>query len=112
MDWIKRLMAADLLPGETPGGLELRRAETVSGWPVVLAEIQLTSETGSARRLGAFYAFLEHGGHAMVRADDLEAWAAESEALRRLLLAGAPDFGELVVAVDQFYEDAEGRAPA
>jgi len=111
MDWIKRLMAADLRPGETTSGLELSRAETVSGWPVVLAETRITSDTGRARRLGAFYAFLEHGGHAMVRADDPDAWAAEGESVRRVLLAGAPDFGELVVGVDQFYDDAEGRAP-
>jgi hypothetical protein len=57
-----------------------------------------------ARRLAALYAFLEHGGHALVHADDLDAYAAEAPRLRELLLQAEPDLDDLVVSVDRFYE--------
>src|SRR5262245_62881086 len=63
LEWVRRVMASGLAPGEGLGALELERAETDAGWPVLLVEAQLDR---GARLLGAFYAFLEHGGHALV----------------------------------------------
>src|SRR5215813_14753325 len=84
LEWVKRVMGGGLPPRRTVGALEIERTETTRGWPVVLAKTELVGGP-FCLRLGAFYAFFEHGGHALVQATDRAAWAEENAALRAML---------------------------
>ncbi len=103
-EWADAVIATDLSAGARLEDVTRTLTETARGWPVLLVEATVRHGDRPARRLAALYAFLEHGGHALVHADDLDAYAAESPRLRELLLGAEPDLDDLVVSVDRFYE--------
>lgn len=104
-EWADAVIASDLPPGARLERVTRRLGETQRGWPVLLVEATVARDSlPPAHRLAALYAFLEHGGHALVHADDAGAFAAESPRLREILLGAEPDLDDLVVAVDRFYE--------
>jgi hypothetical protein len=105
--WVARVLAGQLPPGVTLGPIEPALTETTTGWPVLLAEARVMRDGRAVgTRMGAFYAFLEHGGHALIHVDDPTMGATENERLRAILLDAEPDFDDLLVAIDQFYGDA------
>jgi hypothetical protein len=104
MDWVLRVMTAGLAPHEILGPLELAPSETEAGWPALVVEAAVSS---GARRVGAFYAILEHGAHALATVADPA--RCDLAALRRALLAAAPENDDRVLSVDGFFAAARVR---
>jgi tetratricopeptide (TPR) repeat protein len=112
--WIRQAMGGDLRGGAKLEIVSEREGTTETGWPLRLVEARVT-EAGVARetRLGALYAFFEHGGSAIVGAD-AATLGAHAEAVIRLLRSARPDFSGEVTALSEVWDldDLVVSAPA
>jgi hypothetical protein len=104
IEWVLRVMTGGT-DGAVGRAVEQVRARTKSGWHVVLAEVDLTRGSTWGRKIGAFYAFFEHGGHATVVAQDRASWEAERERVRAAFLEAGPSFDDLLLSVEDFHGD-------
>jgi tetratricopeptide (TPR) repeat protein len=114
--WIREILAADTVAGATTSVIRVEDGRTATGWPMRIVEAEITAGGKLVElRLGAFYAFLEHAGVALVRATSRERYAASTPALRTLLVGASPDFTSEVTAVAQIWDltgSAATGAPA
>jgi hypothetical protein len=102
--WVTEILARNLAPGSALVDVKRELTATGHGLPMLLAQARVVvGGAPAAIRLAAFYAFLEHGGHALIHAEDLDAFAAEEAALRRVLFDAAPDFSGPLVSVEDFF---------
>lgn len=95
--WIRQAFAVALPPGAKLEIVSEREGTTETGWPLRLVEARFVRDNQVCGvRLGALYAFFEHGGVAMVTASDAAALEPHTEAVVRWLRSARPDFsGEL-----------------
>jgi hypothetical protein len=102
--WVGEVLRRDLPDGAALASPRQSTHETSAGWQVLFVEATVEIDGRAvAGRLGAFYGFLEHCGHALVHVDDPAAFAAAEEALRAALLGARPDFGGPLLSVRDFY---------
>lgn len=87
--------------------VERRQLQTVDGWSLAL----ILARAGDEARAGAFYAFLEHGAHVLLRATDLDALTALVEKLLPALRAARPELAGVASLADFFGPDVTDEGP-
>jgi hypothetical protein len=102
--WIQATLQAGLAPDERLRVVGRELVETHRGWSTALVE-GVIEDRGQERgaRLAAFYAFLQHAGHARAHAASLAALVAHRSEMHAALLAAQPDFGGPLVAIAEFW---------
>ncbi len=86
--------------------------KTATGWPLRFVEATvLAAEDGAVLewRLGAFYAFFEHGATALVRATNRDRYEEFAEQLKGILRRATPDWSGEIAALSQLW-DVTGSA--
>jgi hypothetical protein len=103
--WFAEVLFRDLPAGAVPADLRRESVETEDGWQLLFVECRVVRDDHTVeRRLAGFYAFLEHGAHALWRAPDDARYAAGAAAMRERLRGGAPDFRGAPVCVADFWD--------
>lgn len=91
--WRWRTLRADTPKQAAIVALHERAAQTVDGWELFLAEIDVCRDGAMIeRRLGAFYVFLEHAALVMVRATSGSALDAHRDSIVDALQRARPRF--------------------
>jgi hypothetical protein len=100
--WIDRTLGAGLPPGSRLEIHENRELATGNGWPLrIVAARILSAGSCTEHRLGAFYAFQEHGASSWVAFPDEAMLAAWREPIERAFISATPDFSGPIAALAQ-----------
>jgi tetratricopeptide (TPR) repeat protein len=113
--WIDRVMREGTSVGTRVEITANRELTTDTGWPLRLVEAKVTSGEAAQLvelRLGAFYAFQEHGAAALARFPDPATLEARRAEIVRAFTAARPDFSGQVACLAELTDIAPSAATA
>lgn len=112
--WIEQSARSDLPTGTMVKLGSSMQGQTTAGWPMRLVEAQAQAAKTNQLlevRLCAFYAFLEHGAVAILRAADPSRFEAHREQIMKLFQSARPDWKRLQqpICLHEFWDLAGDR---
>lgn len=109
--WMQQTIRQDV---KESGQLWMGRREdsrTHTGWPLCVLDAQVLGADGQVleHRLGAFYAFFEHGAAALLRTPSLKHYQECRDEIIEIFRSGAPDWSGYVSSVAQIFDLEAGQ---
>lgn len=109
--WMQQTIRQDV---KESGQLWMGRREdsrTHTGWPLCVLDAQVLGADGQVleQRLGAFYAFFEHGAAALLRTPSLKHYQEYRDEIIEIFRSGAPDWSGYVSSVAQIFDLEAGQ---